>query len=176
MARSKKVTVLLVDDCALVRRGLCTILKLDDRIDLVGQARNGREAVRMAKSLRPDVILMDISMPVLNGLDATRQVLAANPTAKILILSAHSDDAYIERMVKVGAVGFLQKQTAADILTAAIHKVFKGYRYFSPAIAERMAKFKNLSRDPDGLPKPNGVRLTAIETKVRDAHEVRRAL
>lgn len=141
------------------------MLESDGQIKVIGQAGNGREAVRMAKNLRPDVILMDISMPVLNGLDATRQVLAANPAAKVLILSGHSDDAYVECMVRVGVVGFLQKQTAADILTKAIHEVFNGHRYFSPAIAKRMTNGKNWSRNHDGLLQPNGVLLTARETK-----------
>jgi DNA-binding NarL/FixJ family response regulator len=133
------ITVLLADDNALVRRELCTLLATDGQIKVTGQARNGREAVVMVKTLRPDVILMDISMPVLNGIEATRQILAANPAAKVLILSAHSDDEYIEYLLAVGAVGFLQKQTAHEILTTAIHEVFKGHRLFSPAIAKRMA-------------------------------------
>lgn len=163
---SKKVTVLLAEDNAAVRCGLCSLLETEGQIEVIGQARNGREAVWMTKNFRPDVVLMDISMPVLNGLEATRQILAANPAAKILILSAHSDDAYIECMVRVGAAGFLLKQAAAGILPAAIHKIFNGHRYFSPGIAKRMANGKNWSRDYDGLLKPKGVRLTAVEAKV----------
>lgn len=96
----------------------------------------------MAQTLRPEVILMDIAMPVLNGFEATRQILAANPAAKVLILSAHSDNAYIEGMTAVGAVGFLEKQTATEILAQAICEVAKGHRFFSPAIAKRMAHGK----------------------------------
>ena len=162
----KKITVLLADDQAVIRRSLRQLLEAEGQIKVVGKARNGREAVTMAARLRPDVILMDIAMPVLNGLQATRQILAANPAAKVLILSAHSDDAYIERMTTVGAVGFLEKQTAAGILTEAIREVVNGRRFFSPAIAKRMTNGKNWSRNFDGLLKPNGVRLTARETKV----------
>jgi DNA-binding NarL/FixJ family response regulator len=135
----KKITVLLADDNAAVRKSLCVLLKAEDKLEVVGQARNGREAVKMAQALRPDVILMDIAMPVLNGIEATRQILAANPAAKVLILSAHSDDAYIERGTEVGAVGFLEKQTAPEILADAIREVADGKLFFSPAIAKRMA-------------------------------------
>ncbi len=165
MSPLKKITVLLADDHAVIRRSLRELLE-EGQIKVVGQARNGREAVTMARTLRPDVILMDIAMPVLNGLQATRQILAANPAAKVLILSAHSDDAYIERMTTVGAVGFLEKQTAAEFLTEAIREVVKGRRFFSAAIAKRMTNGKNWSRNFDGLLKPNGVRLTARETQV----------
>jgi DNA-binding NarL/FixJ family response regulator len=166
VGRLKKITVLLAEDNALLRSSLCSLLEAEGQIKVIGQARNGREAVRMEKNLRPDVILMDISMPVLNGLDATRQILTANPAAKIIILSGRSDDAYVECMVRVGVVGFLEKLTAAGILTKAIHEVCNGHRYFSPAISKRMAVGKNWSRNDDGLLKPNGVLLTVRETKV----------
>jgi len=136
---SKNITVLLADDNAAVRKGLCALLKAAGQLEVVGQARNGRDAVKMARTLRPDVILMDIAMPVLNGMEATRQILAANPAAKVLILSAYSDDAYIECGTEVGAVGFLEKQTAAETLADAIREVANGKLFFSPAIAKRIA-------------------------------------
>jgi DNA-binding NarL/FixJ family response regulator len=117
-------------------------LEAEGQFEVIGQARNGREGVKMAHTLRPDVILMDIAMPVLNGLEATRQILAANPAAKVLMLSVHSDDEYIECMTAIGAVGFLEKQTATEILTKAIREVAKGNRFFSPAIAKRLAQGK----------------------------------
>jgi DNA-binding NarL/FixJ family response regulator len=162
----KKITVLMADDHALVRQGMCELLKKEGCFKVVGQAQNGSEAVEMARIFRPDVILMDIAMPVLNGLQATRQILIANPAAKVLIISAHSDAEYIECMTAVGAAGFLQKQMAAEILIKAIHAVVNGHRFFSPAIAKRMANGKNWSRDYDGLLKPDGVHLTSRETKV----------
>ena len=122
MSTSKKITILLAEDHAIVRQGLTALLDVDGHFQMVGEARTGREAVELAQKLRPDVILMDIAMPVLNGLEATRQVLAGNPAAKVLILSAHSDDEYIESMIAVGAVGFLEKQTSAEILTKAIQE------------------------------------------------------
>lgn len=128
----KRTTVLLVDDNAMMRNSLRTLLKADSKSHVIGQARNGREAVKKAQTLRPDVILMDISMPVLNGLEATRQILAANPAAKVIMLSAHSDDAYIERMTAVGAKGFLEKQTAIGTLCHAIREVAEGSLFLAP--------------------------------------------
>jgi DNA-binding NarL/FixJ family response regulator len=166
VSRLKRTTVLLVDDNAVMRQSLRTLVKADCHSQVIGQARNGREAVKKARTLRPDVILMDISMPVLNGLEATRQILAVNPAAKVIMLSAHSDDAYIERMTAVGARGFLEKQTAMGILGQAIREVAKGNLFFTPAIAKRMASGKNWSHDLDGLATPNGVRLTTREMEV----------
>lgn len=166
MSRSDKITVLLADDHAVVRQGLHRLLETEGRIDVLGQAQTGREAVELAATLRPDVIVMDIAMPVLNGLEATRQILAANPAARVLILSAHSDDAYIERLTAAGAVGFLEKQTSAEILTKAVHEVAAGRPFFSPAITRRMVAARARSLDRTGQPKAGGVRLTSRETEV----------
>ena len=166
MIPAKQITVLLAEDHAIVRQGLCALLNADGHFQMVGEARTGREAVEMARALRPDVILMDIAMPVLNGLEATRQILSADPTAKVLVLSAHSDDEYIERMNAAVAVGFLEKQTSAEILTRAIHEVAKGKPFFSPAIAKRMADGRGRSRNRDGLPKAGGTKLTSRESEV----------
>ena len=95
VSRSEKITVLLADDNAVMRQGLCTLLKAEGHFNVVGQAQNGREAVKMERTLRPDVILMDISMPVLNGLEATRQILAANPAAKVPVSYTHLDGVVI---------------------------------------------------------------------------------
>jgi DNA-binding NarL/FixJ family response regulator len=135
----KNITILIADDHTVVRQGLCALLKAESDIDVVGKARNGREAVRMARTLRPDVILMDIAMPVLNGIEAMRQILAANPAAKVLILSAHQDDEYVECMAAAGAVGFLTKQTACRVLTKAIREAAKGNPFFRPGISKRSA-------------------------------------
>jgi len=166
MSFGKKITVLLAEDHAVVRQGLRTLLEAEGGFDVIGQAQTGREAVELAAKLRPDVILMDIAMPVLNGLEATRQVLAANPKAKVLVLSAHGDDEYVERTTAVGALGFLEKQTSAEILTKAIREVAAGKPYFSPTIAKRMADRQKRSRDRDGLAKPSSVRLTSREIEV----------
>ncbi|HXC01532.1 MAG TPA: response regulator transcription factor [Opitutaceae bacterium] len=166
MTPPKHITVLLAEDHSVVRQGLCALLNADGHFKMVGEAKTGREAVEKAKALNPDVILMDIAMPVLNGLEATRQILAANPAAKVIILSAHSDDEYIERMTAVGAAGFLEKQTSADVLTKAIREVAKGNNFFSPSIAKRMGNNANKPRDRDGLVKANATRLTSRESEV----------
>ncbi|HEV8073033.1 MAG TPA: response regulator transcription factor [Opitutaceae bacterium] len=166
MTSPKQITVLLAEDHSVVRQGLCALLNADGHFKMVGEAKTGREAVEKAQALRPDVILMDIAMPVLNGLEATRQILAANPAAKVIILSAHSDDEYIERMTAVGAVGFLEKQTSADVLTKAIREVSKGNKFFSPSIAKRMSDSLNKPRDRDGMVKANATRLTSRESEV----------
>jgi len=166
MNPSKKITVLLAEDHAIVRQGLCALLNTGGHFMVVGEARTGREAVEMARTLRPDVILMDIAMPVLNGLEATRQILAANPAAKVIVLSAHSDDVYVERMNEAGVAGFLEKQTSAEILTKAISEVAKGNTFFSPAIARRLRDGQSRPRNRDGLLKANGTRLTSRESEV----------
>ena len=162
----KQITILLAEDHAIVRQGLCSLLNADGHFTIVGEARTGRDAVEMAQTLSPDVILMDIAMPVLNGLEATRQILSANPAAKIIVLSAHSDDEYIERMSAVGVAGFLEKQTSAEVLTKAIREVAKGNTYFSPSIAKRLLQARNRPRERDGLFKPNATRLTSRESEV----------
>jgi DNA-binding NarL/FixJ family response regulator len=162
----KKITVLLSEDHAIVRQGLCKLLETDGAFEVVGQAQTGREAILLAAELRPDVILMDIAMPELNGLEAARQILGANSAAQIIMLSAHSDDEYVERTIAVGAVGFLEKQTSAEILTKAIHEVARGKTFYSPTIAKRLADAKRRMIDRDGRTKPNAARLTSRETEV----------
>jgi DNA-binding NarL/FixJ family response regulator len=162
----KKTSILLGEDHAIVRQGLCKLLDTDSNFEVIGQAQTGREAVRLAAQLRPDVILMDIAMPELNGLEASRQILAANPAAKIVMLSAHSDDEYVDHAISVGAVGFLEKQTSADILIKAIREVASGKRFFSPAVAKRLGDAQRRSVDRDGVARPRGVRLTSREMEV----------
>jgi DNA-binding NarL/FixJ family response regulator len=134
----KRITVLLADDHAMVREGFRKLLEAQDDLEVVGEAKNGRLAVAMARKLRPDVVVMDIAMPVLNGLDATRQIRESNPGIKVLMLSAHSDDAYVERAVALGAVGFLVKQSSSNDLSKAIHEAQKGQTFFSSAVAKRL--------------------------------------
>jgi DNA-binding NarL/FixJ family response regulator len=159
------ITILLAEDHAIVRQGLCALLNATGTFKIIGEARTGREAVEMTAALRPDVILMDIAMPVLNGLEATRQIRDADATARILILSAHSDDAYVESMRAAGVMGFLEKQTSAEILTKAIQEVMNGRPFFSPAIARRL-NAAHQPRDRDGVLKPRAHRLTARESEV----------
>ena len=109
----KRITVLLAEDHTIVREGFRKMLELDPDLEVVGEAQNGRQAVALAIKLSPEVVVMDIAMPMLNGLEATRQLLKSLPATKVLILSAHSDDAYVRHATESGAVGFLLKQTSA---------------------------------------------------------------
>jgi len=165
MNDSAIVRILLAEDHAIVRQGLCALLLADGHFRIVGEARNGREAVEMAASLKPDVIVMDIAMPVLNGLEATRQILANDPSARIVILSAHSDDAYIERLSTAGAVGFLEKQSSADTLVHALREVSKGRSCFTPTITRRLKEARK-TLDREGQIKANASRLTPRESEV----------
>src|ERR1035437_6331015 len=130
----KKITVLLAEDHMIVREGFRKMLELEKDIQVVGEAQNGRQAVALAKKLHPAVVLMDVAMPLLNGLEATRQVLKAFPATKVLILSAHSDSEYVEQVVKAGALGYLVKQSSGDVLAKAIRELHQGKTFFAPSI------------------------------------------
>ena len=137
----KQITVLLAEDHMIVREGLRALLEAEGDVEIVGEAQTGRQAVQLAKRLRPDVVVMDIAMPLLNGLEATRQIRKAVPATRVLILSAHSDDEYIRQVILLGAAGYLIKQTSADFLSKAIREVQKGNTFFSPSIADRVRSF-----------------------------------
>jgi DNA-binding NarL/FixJ family response regulator len=132
------ITVLLADDHAVVRAGLRSLLEAENGIQVVGEAQDGREAVRLTKKLLPAVVVIDIAMPLLNGLEATRQILKAVPATKVLILSAHSDDEYVDEVIRIGAAGYLIKQTSAHILSEAIRQAHKGKAFFDPSVAKRL--------------------------------------
>jgi DNA-binding NarL/FixJ family response regulator len=162
----KRTTVLLAEDHTIVREGFRKMLELEDDFQVVGEAQTGRQAVTLAKKLRPAVVLMDIAMPLLNGLEATRQLLKVLPATKILILSAHSDDAYVKDATESGAVGFLLKQTSARDVCRAIREVQKGKTFFSPAISKRLDRLNSQAPDRAGLLKKKIAQLTSREMEV----------
>ncbi|MGD0813101.1 MAG: response regulator transcription factor [Verrucomicrobiota bacterium] len=162
----KKITVLLAEDHTIVREGLRRMLELEDDLEVAGEAQDGRQAIALAKKLRPNVVLMDIAMPLLNGLEATRQVLKALPSTKVLILSAHSDDAYVKNASESGAMGFLLKQTSAQDVCRAIREIQKGNTFFSPTISKRFDHLNPKSPNRSGVLKRNGVKLTSREMEV----------
>ncbi|MGA2028815.1 MAG: response regulator transcription factor [Verrucomicrobiota bacterium] len=162
----KRITVLLAEDHTIVREGFRKMLELEDDIEIIAEAQDGRQAIAMIKKLCPAVVLMDIAMPLLNGLEATRQVLKAVPATKVLILSAHSDDAYIKNATESGAVGFLLKQTSAHEVCRAIREVYKGKTFFSPSIAKRLHERDRKSPNRSGLLKPRNAHLSSREAEV----------
>ncbi len=160
------ITVLLAEDHTIVREGLLVLLKLEPDIKVIGQAENGRQAVALASTLCPDVVIMDIAMPLLNGLEATRQILHAAPKTKVLVLSAHSDDAYVEQVMALGAAGYLIKQTASDMLAVAIREVCAGKPFFSPSISKRLYHHQRKAKAMGELPKKEAPHLTSREMEV----------
>ena len=133
----KRITVLLAEDHQIVREGFRSLLEHEADIEVVGEAETGRQAVQLTRKLRPAVVVMDIAMPLLNGLEATRQIRKDFPDTKVLILSAHSDEPYVEQVALLGAAGFLLKQTSSHALATAIREVQKGNTFFSPSISKR---------------------------------------
>ena len=139
----KPIRILLVDDHDLMRLGLTTLMKYHKDLSVVGGANNGKEAVELAKSLKPDVIVMDLMMPVMDGVEATRQIHAAQPNLKIMILTTFGTSADVARAVQAGAVAAVMKDTPNDELLNAIRTIAAGERVFSPEIRKAIAK------DPD---------------------------
>jgi DNA-binding NarL/FixJ family response regulator len=162
----KQITVLLAEDHMIVREGFRKMLELEDDFEIVGEAADGRAAVALVKKFHPQVVLMDIAMPLLNGLEATRQVLKAAPTTKIIILSAHNDDAYIKNATESGAVGFLLKQTSAHDVCRAIREVHNGKTFFSPSISKRQDRLNLPAPGRAGLLKKKMAELTSREMEV----------
>jgi DNA-binding NarL/FixJ family response regulator len=131
---SNKIKILLADDHRIVREGIRSLLEKDENIEVIGEAENGREAVQLARELSPDVILMDVAMPLLNGLEATLQIKRDCPEIKVLALSVHEDEEYIRQMLASGAMGYITKYSATDELLQAVMTVHRGEMVLSPAI------------------------------------------
>lgn len=134
------INVLLVDDHKIVRDGLRSLLEKEPGINVMGETSSGREAVRFVSELQPDVVILDIGMPDLNGIDATRQMKARIPTTKILALSMHSDKRFVARMFAAGASGYLLKDCAFEELARAIRAVAQDQTYLSPSITSQVIK------------------------------------
>lgn len=132
----KQITVLLAEDHASFRKTLKLMIESGGDIEVVGEAKNGLEAVRLTKSLHPEVIVMDIAMPLLNGLQATQQIMANSPATRVLILSAHPDPEYIKQAVILGASGYLIKQSSTHVLAQAVREVLKGNSFFCAPISK----------------------------------------
>ena len=131
-----KIRILLADDHQIVRQGIYSLLKNHDDLEIVGETKDGRETVKMARELKPDVVLMDIAMPILNGLEATRQIKKTDPKIKVLILTIHKNEEYVLNALQVGASGYLEKDTGVDELLNAIHSVYHDNSFLSPGISK----------------------------------------
>ena len=162
----KSIKILLAEDHMIVREGLRQMLELDPSMDIIGEAQDGHQAVKMARELQPSVVLMDIAMPRLNGLEATRQLLKVSPGIKVLILSAHSDDAYVTSAAESGAVGYLLKQSSASEVCRAIRAVHKGKTYFSPAVSKRFDRLRQTPKTRPGVLNKKAALLTSREMEV----------
>ena len=133
------IRVMLVDDHAVVRMGFKLLLQGADDIEVVAEAESGEEAIKRYPEIKPDVVVMDISMPGIGGMEAVSRLLAKDPLAKVLILSAHEDSSHPKRLLKAGAVGYLSKRSAAEELIQAIHQVANGKTFLDSKLAQAMA-------------------------------------
>ena len=129
------IRVILAEDHTIVRKGLSALLADEAGIEVLAEAEDGSEAVRLVEELHPDVVLMDLSMPVLNGLEATRQIKQRAPKVKVLVLTRHTDEEYVFQILRAGASGYVVKQAAPAELVSAIHSVFQGDSFLSPVIS-----------------------------------------
>jgi len=132
----EKIQILLADDHAVVRQGFKMILAAQPDMEIVGEAGNGREAVELAGTLQPDVIVMDVAMPELNGIEATRRLADAAPRTRVLALSMHKDSVYVREILRAGARGYLLKDSIASDLLAAVRAVARGEGYLSPGVSD----------------------------------------
>ena len=162
----EKITVLLAEDHVVVRQGLRILIEADGDIKVLGEAITGREAVSMTRQLRPDVVVMDIAMPLLNGIQATQQILSESPKARILILSAHADPEYVDQLMALGVLGYLTKQTSAEVVARAVREVYSGGTFFSPSVAKHLRNhYQKMPLPSRGL-KRNNIRLTSREAEL----------
>ncbi len=161
-----RISVMIVEDHTMVREGLRMMLKLEPDLEVIGEAYEGRQAVSKAIELSPDVVLMDIAMPGLNGLEATRQLVKALPATRIIILTAHCDDAYVQSAVNSGAAGFLLKQDSTHDLCRAIREVRRGGIHYSASIAKRFIRINSRSRESPDNAKGKKSLLTSRELQV----------
>jgi len=163
---TQPISILLVEDHAMVREGVRHLLELEDDLEVVGEAQDGRQAIAQVKKINPDVVVMDIAMPRLNGLEAARKILLAAPHTKILLLSAYGDDAYAHKALECGAKGFILKQSQIHILSEGIREISRGKTFFSPVMARRIARRTQTTQERAGRMRPWNSRLSSREAEV----------
>jgi len=145
------ISVLLAEDHVITREGIRRLLEAEKGVTVVGEAGDGEEAVQKVSELKPDVVIMDIAMPRLNGIEATRQIKLNNPRTAVLILSAYDDDEYVFALLKAGAAGYLLKSVGGDELTRAIQAVYKGEPVLDPVVARKVVNYFRLPGKMKGL-------------------------
>ena len=136
----QKIRVLVVDDHTIVRDGICALLALAADIEVVGEAANGSEALEMTRALKPDVVLMDIAMPIMGGLEATRRICKEFPRTKVLVLTQYDDKEYVFPVIDAGATGFISKAAASSELASGIRSVYDGDSFLSPSVARLLVE------------------------------------
>jgi two-component system, NarL family, response regulator NreC len=152
MLKNKKTRVLLADDHTVVRRGFGMIISSQPDLEVVGEAKNGREAVEQAEQLQPDVVVMDISMPELNGIEGTRRIGEVCPRARVLALSMHRDAVYVREVLRAGARGYLLKDADDDAFLGAVRAVARGDGYLSPSVSDAvLSDYRKHVTDPIDL-------------------------
>ncbi|MEB3281796.1 MAG: response regulator transcription factor [Lyngbya sp.] len=162
------IKILLVDDQSIIREGLCSLLQAKPDLDIVGEAENGQVAVELALKLQPDIVLMDVRMPIMDGVAATRSLSQHLPQTKVLVLTTFDDDEYITKAMQNGAKGYLLKDTPSEELAQAIRAVYKGYTQFGPGLFEKVvaANTGNFSQTFSTEPPPELKQLTPRELEV----------
>ncbi|MDP8962511.1 MAG: response regulator transcription factor [Cyanobacteriota bacterium] len=160
------IRVLLVDDQNLIRQGLKALLELEPDLQVVGEGENGQSAIALVETLQPDVVLMDIRMPVMDGVAATREICQQFPATKVLVLTTFDDDQYVAEALRYGAMGYLLKDTPSEELAAAIRSVHKGYTQLGPGLVEKIIAKVPTVAPPPPSPPPSWDELTPREQEV----------
>jgi len=149
----QKIRVLVVDDHTIVRDGICALLALAGDIEVVGEAANGSDALKMVKELEPNVVLMDIAMPIMGGLEATRRICKEYPRTRVLVLTQYDDKEYVFPVIEAGASGFISKAAASSELASGIRSIYHGDSYLSPSVARFLVEdYQYGSRRPSHDP------------------------
>ncbi len=160
------IRVLLVDDQNLIRQGLKALLELEPDLQVVGEGENGQSAIALVETLQPDVVLMDIRMPVMDGVAATREICQQFPATKVLVLTTFDDEQYVAEALRYGAMGYLLKDTPSEELAAAIRSVHKGYTQLGPGLVEKIIAKVPTVAPPPPSPPPSWDELTPREQEV----------